>query len=67
MRASAEKSNSSLTICAHAHSKKKFFASEDVEDYIFLSEHIKSTAIIGSLIFRLVLTTKYKVKLKEFF
>lgn len=47
--------------------RKKFFASEDVEDYIFLSEHIKSTAIIGSLIFRLVLTTKYKVKLKEFF
>lgn len=46
--------------------KKKFSVSEDDENYIFLSEHVKSTGIIGSLIFRLVLTTKYKVKLKQF-
>lgn len=46
--------------------KKKFSVSEDDENYIFLSEHVKSTGIIGSLIFRLVFTTKYKVKLKQF-
>lgn len=47
--------------------KKKFSVSEDDENYIFLSEHVKSTGIIGSSNFRLVLRTKYKVKLKQFF